>query len=177
MVAALLGAVTPAIGKKPLAPPPIVVPVSAPPAESFQDWTVDRFGSFTAAYTTNNVGSVFGLLCASDSCSIYVNLQTSCETDGSYPMMMNSAAGAYPLTFKCHVIPRKADPAYVLVTDATVGPEAFAGGQIGFAEPMASGEFTVSRFSTLGARAAMARAMQRAGVKPKPETRSDQKTL
>jgi hypothetical protein len=114
---------------------------------AYGDWIADEAGDYTEAYTSNESGSVFGLICGRE-CVFYLNILHKCEQGHAYPAMINSNGGAYPVDLKCFVL----DGDYI-VTFPVTGDFADmleAGGTIGFAVPLANGQFGVSRFSLKG---------------------------
>lgn len=153
-----------------LAPPPIVTVRTPPPivrtnrdnSLRFDSWVAGDYGDYTAAHTTNESGSRFGVMCG-QSCIVYLNLQIDCEKGVTTPAMVNSKAGAYPITLRCHHIDdRRLFSAeltddYIDVLDS--------GGEIGFAVPLASGRFGVSRYSLTGSIDAIAYAITAAEKK------------
>lgn len=114
---------------------------------AYGDWQAEDLGDDTEAYTRNESGSVFGLLCGRE-CVFFVNLARKCEQDHDYPAMINSDAGAYPVELKCIVL----DEDYILTFPATNEHADIleAGGTIGFALALEGGDFGVSRFSLKG---------------------------
>jgi hypothetical protein len=137
-------------------PPPLVRVAPAPPSDS---WSFAEEGDLTSAYTTNESGSVFGILCGK-TCVFYLNMQTSCTKNNTYPAMINSKAGSAAIQLRCHIV----DEHYLLSTEAE---ESYfdmlrEGGVVGFAIPLESGKFSVSRFSLTGGMTAVKRAVDRA---------------
>lgn len=125
-------------------------------AQSTALWSVDRsVQGYQIAKVSNALGNTTGLICdLSDGCYAYLNPDVTCQEGAVTPLIVHSAVGAYPLIGRC----LKFDEGVYLLTidefDAMV--EAFqSGGEIGFAMPMAQGQFKVVRFSTAGATAAI----------------------
>jgi hypothetical protein len=114
---------------------------------TYGDWIAEEAGDYTEAYTSNESGSVFGLICGRE-CVFYLNILHKCERGDSYPAMINSDAGAYSVDLKCFVL----DGDYIMTFSATgdFADILEAGGTIGFAVPLANGQFGVSRFSLKG---------------------------
>lgn len=67
--------------------------------------------------------------------------------------MINSDAGSYSLILKCHIF----DGRYLLsmAADSQYFDVLNGGGEVGFAVPMKSGKFAVSRFALTGAKEAV----------------------
>jgi hypothetical protein len=124
----------------------LAAPASAA-GKRYGAWSVEDLGTYTEAHTSNDSGSVFGLLCGTE-CVFYLNVLRGCTEGELYPAMINSKAGAYPIELKCFVL----DKDYVLTFAA--GEEHadifVKGGTIGFALPIDGGAFGVSRFSLNG---------------------------
>jgi hypothetical protein len=123
------------------------------------DWIADEGRDYTEAYTSNESGSVFGLLCGRG-CLFYLNILHKCDQGSAYPAMINSDAGAYPVELKCFIL----DKDYIMTfpADGDFADILEAGGTIGFAVPLEGGQFGVSRFSLKGSVDAAAAATQRA---------------
>jgi hypothetical protein len=120
-------------------------------------WTVETLGDWVEAWTDNESGSQFGLLCGSD-CMIYLDFRTACEEGGDYSAMINSAAGAFTIEMRClHFEDRQ-----ILIADATSQYVDMLeqGGEIGFAFALANGQFRVARFSCRGGYEAMVTAVK-----------------
>jgi hypothetical protein len=147
----------------PAKPPPMVqmeMPSSAPPADlRYGNWLVRDSGDYIGAWTNNASGSAFGVLCGR-TCVLYVNMQKTCEPGVSYPAMLNSPKGAMHINWRCHLI----EDRHIYIVDAT--QEYFdileGGGEIGFALPLANGQFAVSRFSLTGGYQAAMKAVETA---------------
>ena len=144
--------------------PPIPIPSPAPaPTPSrvaFGAWAVESTSSYSAAYTHNESDSVFGLMCGTN-CVVYVNAHIPCTEGHNYPAMINSPVGASNLQLRCVMIEGR----YVLVTpldDDFVQIFSATAGEVGFAIPLESGRFAVSRYSLSGALEATAAAARNA---------------
>jgi hypothetical protein len=134
------------------------------------DWIVDFGGTYTEAFTANQSGSTFGLFCMSGSCTFYLDTNTRCSEGGSIPMLINSDSGATYVLSSCFHLTQGQRVRYVnSIRDRDVVTAISSGGVIGFAIPLASGEFKVVRFSLNGATSATQRAV--AGLKSRPGTR------
>ncbi|MES2001769.1 MAG: hypothetical protein V4444_05615 [Pseudomonadota bacterium] len=126
------------------------------PEWRFTNWTTMDLGSLTMASTTNESGSAFGFACGS-TCSWFVNFQIQCTQGHEYPAMINAPAGSYPITLKCfHLGERR-----LLLFDADKDSFGILDklGEAGFAIPLDSGKFKVSRFSLSGGTQAISKAL------------------
>jgi hypothetical protein len=87
------------------------------------------------------------MLCGTD-CVFFLNLGSKCTQGNSYPAMINSHAGSHAIDLTCFVL----DEDYVLMFEARedMADMFLEGGTIGFAVPLADGQFGVSRFSLKG---------------------------
>jgi hypothetical protein len=123
---------------------------------TYGDWKKDfSIQGLQIANTSNSSGATTGVLCnlKNNSCDAYLALNVSCENEHVYPMMINSAVGAFPLTVKCMYF---GDLQLYIANEFSSMIEAFeSGGEIGFAMPMQGGQYRVVRFSTVGATAAI----------------------
>lgn len=141
--------------KKRTGPPPVIIQRVDPPAinmtpieEKYGDWTAAGLGSGWAAFTKNESGSLFGVLCK-DGCVAYLNAQTQCEEKGKYPALINASDGAFSVNLECVVYEKR----YLLTTPLTetLVSSFEMGGELGIAFPLQSGKFQVTRFSLTGA--------------------------
>lgn len=143
----------PPIVRTNIAPPPIVRTVpEAPrpiitPNRPFGMWDAQDFGDHAVAHTTNESGSVFGMICGT-TCLYYVNFQKDCVKGDNYPAMINGPSGAYPITLRCYhledkrILTFKADEQSIGIMEGE--------GDLGFAFPLENGRFGVSRFTLVG---------------------------
>lgn len=140
---------------KPVSPP--VVTITHPNNEAYGDWSFSPVGKLGFGTTDNDAGNRFGVICDRD-CLIFVNLKRECENGSTIPVMVNTKGGAITKTFQCE----KLEEAYALTSDLTDDMKSVMenGGEIGFAIPLASGLFAVSRFSLTGSIPAIRRAAQ-----------------
>lgn len=141
--------------KKKAGPPPVIIQRIEPPTinltpieEKYGDWTAGALGSGWAAYTKNESGSLFGVLCK-DGCVAYLNAQTQCEEKGKYPALINASDGAFSVNLECVIYEKR----YLLTTPLTdtMVSSFEMGGELGIAFPLQSGRFQVTRFSLTGA--------------------------
>jgi hypothetical protein len=108
-------------------------------------------------YTVNESGSTLGLLCTNTDCSFYLRAGITCESGGSYLALINSESGALSHELSCVPLTLSGRTEYVILIGNI---ESFASTvmrstTIGFAIPMASGQFKVSRFSLRGSTKAL----------------------
>ncbi len=143
-------------------------------------WSIDKsIQGLQIATVTNESGSVAGFLCAlaDQKCITYVIFEgVGCQDGGTYPMMINSAVGAYSISAVCRQLPGSTnleDKIYVLENFSSVKEALESGGQVGFVMPLASGQFRVARFDASGATAAIKEVMTapRGGSGPTPAGR------
>lgn len=127
--------------------PPRIVTSPTPTPSRFGSWIEEDMGTWTQAFTSNASGSTFGIYCGKD-CTVFLDLQTSCDEGHEYPAMLNSAKGSLSINLLCHIL----DKRYIFSTAATTNyTDILSGtGEVGFAIPLASGRFSVSRFSLDG---------------------------
>lgn len=138
-------------------------------------WKLHTVDDIQVARTVNNTGSIVGVLCntSEDGCVAYIAINSTCDVGESYPMMVNSSVGAIPLVATCTIWGKSK---YLVFDDFEGVILAFeTGGEIGFAMPMASGQFRVIRFGTIGAIKAIAKA--RARPKNKTTNKTTNKNL
>ena len=113
------------------------------------DWTIgrttDNDGFFAAVM--NDSGGILGKYCLGsvDGCFWVFMSGITCEAESSYPVMLNTAKGAYTTSLVCRPVegkPRLIFEEFDVIDKAVTGTE-----QIGLAFPMKDGKFTVSRFN------------------------------
>jgi hypothetical protein len=124
---------------------------------SYGRWVVDGEGDWVEAWTDNESGSEFGLLCSTD-CMIYLDFRTACDSGHDYPAMVNSGAGAISISMRCH----RYEDRQIFITEASEDYVDMVqqGEEVGFAFPLENGQFRVSRFSTRGGYEAMLAAVR-----------------
>lgn len=173
--------------KQPPAPPPIVrtkvpivqtVNVAPPPAlpeipsetnsVTHGKWTSSDVGDHTVAYTENESGSVFGILCGT-TCVFYLNFHVDCTNRTDYPAMINSSVGSEAIKLRCIHVRHEKEQHQVLAAEPTDNYFAMLkqSGEFGIAVPLANGKFNVSRFSLLGGAKAVATAIAAADERQK----------
>ncbi|MFC3469167.1 hypothetical protein ACFOHT_04745 [Massilia oculi] len=115
-------------------------------------------GDIQIAKTTNRNGEVAGVLCfaSTNSCSAYFSWSLTCDENGKFPVLINSAAGANYTDATCATV---AGNRLMFLDDLNMSVLGFeGGGEIGFAVPLQNGQFSVSRFDCSGATAAIRKA-------------------
>ena len=138
-----------------------------------QNWVVDLNGQANEAYTANDSNSSFGVFCSGEKCLFYLHQTLKCDPGTKYSVLMNSQAISTALSMECTQIGGNLfqilDP-FDAVLKATQ-----TGEMIGFAVALQSGAFAVTRFSLVGAKPAIERALLEAAKskfrdqKPPPE--------
>lgn len=134
----------------------------------FGDWVVSAEAGIYETYTANDSGSTLGLLCTDTDCSFYLRAGITCENGGTYLALINSESGASSHQLSCAPLPLNGRTEYVIMIGDI---ESFAttvlrSTTIGFAIPMANGQFKVSRFSLRGSAKALEEVvnLQKAGT-------------
>jgi len=126
-------------------------------AKTFRDWSVvmsdDKHDLIAATATDDDKYFAYRCFGELDRCAHSFNLDIQCEDGKSYPVLVNASEAAAAISCTCsqngdvyELIP-DFDQIHALVQKST--------GYIGFAVPMASGQFKVVRFSLAGVRDAM----------------------
>ena len=119
---------------------------------TYQDWHVyaHRSGTFVAE-TRNDSGATFGAVCRiSDGLCYWAIISNSrCMDDGTYPILVNAAAGSFGVNGHCF----GAGQNFTMSLDQfdTLLEAISTGSRVGFAVPLESGLFHVTRFSLAGA--------------------------
>lgn len=123
------------------------------------NWLVEIEESYAETYTANASGSQFGLLCIGESCQFYLDTKTACKENAQIPMLINSDSGAVYVNTICMHFGSGKDIRYISAIEGTDAMTAISiGTEIGFAVPLAGGQFRVVRFSLNGALAATGKA-------------------
>src|SRR6185312_15951315 len=70
---------------------------------SYGEWSVSSDSSNSIAVTKNDSGSALGYLCIGEasSCQPFLSIPLDCNVKDSYPVMINSAAGASAAMLTC----------------------------------------------------------------------------
>lgn len=123
----------------------------------FGDWLVSVENGVYETYTANESGSTLGLLCTESDCYFYLRADITCESGGTYLALINSESGAASHKLSCAPLTINNNIEYVLlIGDLEPFAEVIISSTtIGFAIPMANGQFKVSRFSLRGANKAL----------------------
>lgn len=124
-------------------------------AVTFEEWFLvdakDKSGDVIAATSTEDGKELLGYRCMlrSNTCQYVLMTESTCEADEKYPLMLNSSVGASTLMGTCF---KSSGPDQLVLAPYTLIEKAIKGGQglIGFAIPMASGQFRAIRFSVKG---------------------------
>jgi hypothetical protein len=120
-----------------------------------KDWKVVIDADGTAlAFTSNGSGSSFGIYCANaNSCFAYLDSSTGCDDSSTYPVLVNSDSGAGSFEATCADLGSSASKnhAVIVFNDfSAIIKTVLKDHAIGFAIPLASGQFKVTRFSLEG---------------------------
>jgi len=134
------------------------------------DWLISAENGIYETYTANESGSTLGLLCTDSDCSFYLRAGITCESGGTYLALINSESGAASHELSCAPLTLNNKTEYVLLI-GDIKPFAevvMSSTTIGFAIPMANGQFKVSRFSLRGANKALEAVvdLRKAGTTP-----------
>jgi hypothetical protein len=124
---------------------------------AYQDWVVDMSPGTNEAYTIADPNSSFGAFCASEKCLFYLHQSFNCTPGAKYPVLMNSLTISKSLTMECTLI--GGNLFQILTPFETVLRASQVGDTIGFAVALQSGAFAVTRFSLVGAKPAIDRAL------------------
>jgi hypothetical protein len=122
-----------------------------------QNWVADLNDQTNEAYTANDSQSSFGVFCSGEKCLFYLHQALKCEPGTKYSVLMNSQTISTALSMECAQIGGNLfqilDP-FDAVLKATQ-----TGELVGFAVALQSGAFAVTRFSLVGAKPAIERAL------------------
>ena len=126
------------------------------PTQKFKEWTVgvisENAGMYAITFNDSNV--LFGNYCyfKIQKCVWILGINLKTEEDARYPVLMNSKHGALNTAMTCDSAKNiGVQSRCVFETPESISESINAGGQIGFAFPLADGKFHVSRFSLSGA--------------------------
>lgn len=127
--------------------------------EQHEDWSSQFLEDMGEASTHENGTSVFGMLCATDSCRYYFANGIDCEAGMNYPLMLSTAAGAMSVDAICEPMSTaNGDVLLYWFNESATLNDAFATSrEIGIAFPMSGGQFKLSKFSMKGYEAAIER--------------------
>ncbi len=123
------------------------------------DWSSQFFEEMGEASTHENGTSVFGMLCATDSCRYYFGNGVECQAGMNYPLMLSTDSGALSVDAICEPMSTaNGDVMLYWVNESSTLNEAFAASpEIGIAFPLSGGQFKLSKFSMKGYEAAIER--------------------
>lgn len=122
-----------------------------------QDWVLDKNGQTNEAYTINDSKSSFGLFCSGEKCLFYLHQGLKCTPGAKYSVLINSQTISTALRMECSQV--GGSLFQILDPFDTVFKAMQTGQMIGFAVAVQSGAFVVNRFSLLGAKPAIDRAL------------------
>jgi hypothetical protein len=147
----------------------------------FGEWTVDFTNDKTNVYaaTANDSGSVLGEYCSLEKhvCNWMLAMDTACEGAGVFPLLGNAASGSVQLGVTCGgkvATPSGQVYQYFFTSWKDLELLLKDSGLVGFAFPLADGQFKVTRFSLTGRTDAMALAESVMTAKPKSDSRAMQ---
>lgn len=122
-----------------------------------QNWIADLNGQTNEAYTANESKSSFGVFCSGEKCLFYLHQSLKCDPGTKYSVLMNSQTVSTALSMECTQIGGNLfqilDPFEAVLRATQVGE------MIGFAVALQTGAFAVNRFSLVGAKPAIERAL------------------
>lgn len=122
-----------------------------------QNWVADLNGQTNEAYTANDSKSSFGVFCSGEKCLFYLHQSLKCDPGTKYSVLMNSLTVSTALSMECTQI--GGNLFQILNPFEAVLRATQAGEMIGFAVALQSGAFAVNRFSLVGAKPAIERAL------------------
>lgn len=127
--------------------------------EQHDDWSSQFIDDMGEASTHENGTSVFGMLCATDSCRYYFANGIDCEAGMNYPLMLTTAAGAMSVDAICEPMgTANGDVMLYWFNESSRLNDAYAtSAEIGIAFPLSGGQFKLSKFSMKGYEAAIER--------------------
>lgn len=132
-----------------------------PSKEIHGHWFSQYSADASEAGTVNDDGSTFGVLCRAEICQFYLKGSTTCQEGGRYPFLMNSDVGSTGVSTQCQSF-NNGTSTYTDVVwfEETIKIASYLskGELFGFAIPLNSGEFKVTRFRLKGATEAIGRA-------------------
>lgn len=126
-------------------------------AQQFGAWSVGPMSDNEGVYaaTLNDSNGVLGQYCYKDdgNCLWILANTINCDEKSQYPILVNSDAGATNMQLLCVKVSGK--PRYAFMNFSDIDGLIKQSSYIGFAFPMASGQFQVSRFKLNGANKAI----------------------
>jgi len=148
-------------------------------AQTFGSWYVDTsHNDGLYAATINDSGEIFGQFCypSAGSCIWFLGMKTACEKNAPYPVLANSDIGSWQLQLLCDGPIGNGVYRYAFSDFDTVDALVRKGTRVGFAVPLQSDQFLVSRFLLDGATKAITdmRAAAQRKTLPAPSGTRDQ---
>lgn len=133
--------------------------VLAEDREQHGDWSSQFLDDMGEASTHESGTSVFGMLCANDTCRYYFANGIDCQPGLNYPLMLTTAAGALAIDAICEPMnTANGDVKLYWFTESARLNDAFVNSaEIGIAYPLSGGQFKLSKFSMKGYEAAIER--------------------
>lgn len=127
--------------------------------EQHGDWSSQFLEDMGEASTHENGTSVFGMLCASDTCRYYFANGIDCQSGMVYPLMLRTTAGALSVDAICEPMSTaNGDVMLYWFNESPTLNEAFATSvEISIAFPLSGGQLKLSKFSMKGYEAAIER--------------------
>lgn len=123
--------------------------------ERIGEWTLDtRSPGFAEAFTSNDSGSVLGIICA-PKCFSYLDANLTCEAGSTYPVLYSAASGVGVREGVCiHIKQRQ----FLRFEDAKfISENSNSDELLGFSIGMPNAQFKVLKFDMKGAQAAIQR--------------------
>jgi hypothetical protein len=117
--------------------------------ENIGKWTLDtRSPGFAEAYTSNDSGSVLGMICA-PKCFTYLDAGLKCKQGATYPVLYSAASG---VGVKEGVCIHMKDRQFLRLEDAKfIVENSESGALMGFSIGMPNARFKVIKFNMEGA--------------------------
>lgn len=129
---------------------------------SYQNWELEIGNATSEAYTIGDAHSSLGVFCSGGQCLFYLRQGFNCSTGTKYSVLMNSISISTALNMECTLIGGNLFQILTPFDDVLKATQ--IGGSIGFAVALQSGDFAVTRFSLLGAKSAIDRALVQAAM-------------
>ena len=133
--------------------------VMADDREQHGDWSSQFLDTMGEASTHESGTSVFGMLCADDSCRYYFANGIDCQSGQNYSLMLTTAAGALPIDAMCEPMntANGSVKLYWFSESARLNDAFVSSAEISIAYPLSGGQFKLSKFSMRGYEAAIER--------------------
>lgn len=127
-------------------------------AQEIGNWHIEtKSNEYLYAVTINDSGALLGQYCflKDGSCAWLLGMNTSCNKGDSYPVLVNSDAGALHLKVYCDGQLDSGSHRYVFTEFDAIDDAVKKSAKIGFAVPLQSDQFKVVRFLTNGSVSAL----------------------